>query len=155
MGGQRASALPSHTGTLVEAAMKSIMLVTPVFRRFELTRIMLEHRVETFKSAQALGVSCGCVVVGDAPNLAVAEGLGFDVIEAPNLLGSKYNDGHQFSVENGWGISFQVNSDQVFDPHLLLELSRSPDDKLIQTEWLTAVHGTGKRLCHTRIMCGV
>lgn len=129
--------------------MRSILLVTPVWRRFELTRIMLTHRVKTFLEAEALGVRCGCVVIGDDENLATAVSLGFHAIEAPNVLGSKYNDGHELAVTAGWDFSFQVNSDQVFDPRLLAAIVQSPHDMLIETQWLTAVHrGGGKAISY-------
>lgn len=126
-------------------AVKSLLLVTPVFRRFDLTRMMLLKRVDTFAEAKAHGVTVGCVAVGDEENLGVAAECGFEVLEAPNVLGRKYNDGHQFAVENGWDISFQTNSDQVFDPRLLVAIANSPSDSLIQTHWLTAVHPLGRK----------
>lgn len=125
--------------------MKSIMLVTPVYHRFKLTRLMLLQRMHTIAQAKAHGVEVGCVCIGDWENLAVAKGCGFDTIEAPNTLGRKYNDGHQFAVKKDYDISFQVNSDQVFDPRLLIEMAKSPDDKIIQTNWLTAIHESGTK----------
>lgn len=125
--------------------MKSILLVTPVFHRYELTRLMLIKRMDTLHEAKAHGVEVGCVCIGDWENLVVARECGFDTIEAPNILGSKYNDGHQFAVEEGYDISFQVNSDQVFDPRLFIEMAKSPDDKIIETRWLTAVHESGTK----------
>lgn len=125
--------------------MRSIILVTPVHRRFPLTQLMLRQRVATFTEAESKGIRCGCVVIGDDDNLGLAEELGFDIIEAPNVLGSKYNDGHEHAVNNGWDVSFQVNSDQVFDPELLVAIASSPPDKLIETSWLTAVHNSGKK----------
>lgn len=122
-----------------------MMLVTPVFRRYALTEIMLVHRRAAFNAAAALGVECGCVVIGDEENVAAATSLGFDGILAPNVLGSKYNDGHEFALNTGWDISLQCNSDQVFHPDLLVALSEAPLDKLIRTIWMTFVHGTGTR----------
>lgn len=125
--------------------MNRILLVTPVFRRFGLTRIMLEHRRLTFDGMPD-DVECGCVVVGDDDeNLAVADSLGFATIQAENVLGSKYNDGHQYAVDNGWDISLQCNSDQVFTPGLLTALAKSPRDKFIRTTWLTFIHAGGKK----------
>jgi hypothetical protein len=125
---------------------KDIMLVCPVYRRFTLTRLMLEHRVKTFNAAaHQYGVDCQCVCIGDPQNLQVAEALGFDALEAPYVLGRKYSDGHSHAYNQGWRISFQVNSDQVFTPELLAAIAQSPDDQLIETSWLTAVHGSGRK----------
>ena len=123
----------------------SVLLVTPVFRRFELTRIMLEHRVKTFQEANSLGVEVQCICVGDRENVELAESLGFVGVEAPNLLGAKYNTGHEYAVEHGFDFSFHCNSDQVFDPWLFQLIDACPTDKLIQTSWMTAVHGIGTK----------
>jgi hypothetical protein len=128
----------------------SVLLVTPVFRRLDLTRIMLEHRVNTFEEASNLGVEAQCVCVGDFENIELARSLGFVGIEASNLLGAKYNDGHQYAVEHGFDFSFHCNSDQVFDARLLHAIDTSPIDMLIQTRWMTAVHDTGKKAIQYR-----
>lgn len=125
--------------------MRHIALVTPVFRRFALTEIMLKHRKQTFIELEKLGVVGTCVVIGDDDNLITADGLGFPTIQSPNLLGAKYNDGHQWAVENHFDISFQVNSDQVFHPELLRRIAESPLDSLIRTVWSSFVHGSGKK----------
>jgi len=104
---------------------------------------MLEHRAQTFEEAASLGVEAQCVCVGDFENVELARTLGFVGIESPNILGAKYNDGHQWAVEHGFDFSFHVNSDQAFDPRLLQAIDQSPTDVLIQTRWMTAVHGTG------------
>lgn len=123
----------------------SVLLVTPVFRRFHLTRLMLEHRVRTFEEATNLGVECQCVCIGDLDNVELARSLGFVGIEAPNLLGAKYNDGHEHAVDYGYDFSLHCNSDQVFDPELLALIDTAPTDTLLQTRWLTAVHDTGRK----------
>jgi hypothetical protein len=128
----------------------SVLLVTPVFRRFEHTRIMLEHRVKTFEEADSLGVEAQCVCIGDFENVELARSLGFIGIEAPNFLGAKFNDGHERAVELGYDFSFHVNSDQVFDARLLHAIDSAPDDKLIQTRWMTAIHPTGNRAIQYR-----
>ena len=124
---------------------RKLLLVTPVFRRFHLTRLMLEHRVKTFEIAEQSGIKCQCVCIGDHENVELAEHLGFVGIKAENVLGAKYNDGHQFAVDSGYDVSFHCNSDQVFDPQLLVELANSPLNKPINTTWLTAVHPMGNR----------
>lgn len=125
--------------------MRKLMLVTPVFRRFYLTRLMLEQRVKTFQQAQALDKSTTyqCVCIGDHENVELARSLGFVGLERENVLGAKYNDGHEWAVNSNYDISFHCNSDQVFDPRLLVALANAPTDKLIRTIWLTAVHPRG------------
>jgi len=125
--------------------MPKLLCVTPVFRRFIMTRLMLEQRVKTFEEAASLGVECQCICVGDYENVELARSLGFLGILQDNVLGTKYNDGHQFAVEHDYDVSFHCNSDQVFDPQLLVQLTHAPQDKLIRTIWLTSVHDSGKK----------
>lgn len=125
--------------------MKTLLLVTPVFRRLILTKLMLEQRVKTFEAAEKLGVECQCICVGDPENVELARSLGFIGVEAPNVLGAKYNDGHEWAVKHNYDVSFHCNSDQVFDPQLLVQLAHAPQDKLIRTVWLCAVHASGKK----------
>lgn len=129
--------------------MNTLSLCTPVWGRVELTELLLRERVRTFVAARDLGAECHCVVIGDDANLEVARGLGFDAIRAPNVLGAKYNDGHEWAVWNGFDVSFQVNSDQTFDPRLLAAIAAAPKDSLIKTRWLTSIHRDGRRAITT------
>lgn len=125
--------------------MKKVLLVTPVYERFALTEILLRHRLETFSQADVMGVQCDCIVIGDDANCTLAEDLGFFAIEAPNVLGRKYNDGHEFAVTEGYDFSFHCNSDQVFDSVLLKAIADSPDDQMVKTHWMMAVHESGRK----------
>lgn len=129
--------------------MKTVSLCTPVWGRYHLTEILLKRWVEIFAEARELGVECHAVIIGDDANLLIARDLGFATITAPNWLGSKYNDGHEYAVREGFDFSFQVNSDQVFDPRLLKAIADSPEDCMIQTRWLTSVHRDGRRAIAT------
>lgn len=125
--------------------MKSVLAVIPVFRRFELTKILLEHYVHyTLPMSERLGVRVGVAVIGDDDNMRVAEQLNFHCKYSPNVLGAKYNDGHQLAVDLGYDFSLQANSDQVHHPELFRSIASSPNDALIRTTWMTFVHGTGK-----------
>lgn len=126
-----------------------LSLCMPVWGRRELTAILLRHLRVTFGAVEA--VECQCVVIGsDDDTLALAESLGFVALRAPNVLGSKYNDGHEWAFRNGYDVSFQVNSDQCFDPRLLERIAAAgTTGRLIQTRWLTAIHRDGRRAITT------
>lgn len=125
--------------------MKSVLIVIPVFRRFKLTKIMLEHLANsTLPMTEQLGAKVGVAVIGDDDNMQVAEQHNFHCKYSPNILGAKYNDGHQMAVELGYDFSLQANSDQVHSPQLLKAITESPNDAMIRTTWLTFVHGCGK-----------
>lgn len=125
--------------------MRSICLVIPVWKRYALTRIMLENLKNTFYFCQARNVMAHAVVIGDDANLDVATDLDFSAIESENLLGKKYSDGHQFAVESGFDVSLHCNSDQAFNFDLLCRMANAPDDKIIQSHYLTAIHKSGER----------
>lgn len=130
----------------------SISLCMPAWGRFELTEIMLARLARTFEDARGLGVECACVVVAHDANLDTARGLGFATIEAPNVLGAKYNDGHEWALRQGFGCTFQVNTDQAFDAALLARLARAAEafpGRMLGTRWLTAVHSMGRKAVTT------
>jgi hypothetical protein len=129
--------------------VKTLSLCTPVWGRAILTEILFRERVRTFEQARELGVECQCVVIGEGSDLELARSFGFPTIEAPNVLGRKYNDGHEWAVREGFDFSFQVNSDQTFDPRLLAAIAESPTDSFIQTRWLTSIHRDGEKAIAT------
>jgi hypothetical protein len=106
---------------------------------------MLEQRVKTLHLAREMGIECQCICIGDPENVSLARDLGFIGEVQENILGAKYNTGHQYAVNQGYDVSFHCNSDQVFSPELLVKLAESPQHKLIRTIWLTMVHDSGKK----------
>ena len=62
--------------------MRSICLVIPVWKRYTLTRIMLENLQNTFIHCYKKGIEANAVVIGDDANLTVADSLGMGVIES-------------------------------------------------------------------------
>lgn len=129
----------------------SISLCTPVWRRHRLTELLMARRAAGIEHLRNLGVRAQCVMVGDEPELReIARRHGFGWIEAPNVLGAKYNHGHEWALVSGYDVSLQCNSDQVFDPELLRALARTPQDKVALTHWLTAVHESGRKAISAR-----
>lgn len=78
--------------------MTSLALVTPVHGRVELTRICLEQRARLLHELAGLGVDAFQVIVGDDRNLDTAREFGFHVLECPNVLGLRINDGFEFAL---------------------------------------------------------
>ena len=75
-----------------------LYFVTPVHRRFELTRIVLEQRRRLCDALTLQGVDAGCVVVGCDSNLRAARDLGFDVVERANdSHNDRFNDGMEYA----------------------------------------------------------
>lgn len=138
---------PTMTGgKMRDAHGKSVLVVMPVFRRFALTKIILKNYAEwTIPNAlRDHGVRVGVAVIGDDANIPEAQAYGFHTKISPNVLGAKYNDGHQMAVELGYDFSLQANSDQVHHSQLFRDIAESPNDAMIRTTWMTFVHGSGK-----------
>lgn len=125
--------------------MEKLLFVTPVYRRPEITKICLEQRANVIEALKEFGLEAQCAVIGDEQNLAVARDLGMVAIPAPNVLGRKFNDGHQYAVENGYDWSMPIGSDQFIDPRVLADLA-GRDKRVVQaTQWYIMVHSDGDR----------
>lgn len=77
--------------------MSALALVTPVHGRFELTRIVLEQRSRLLDELASLGVDAYQVIVGDDANLDTAREFDFEILECPNVLGLRINDGFEYA----------------------------------------------------------
>lgn len=129
-----------------EARTTRILLVTPVHGRFPLTEAALQYRRQIADWLGDVGVELGCAVIGDDANLEVAERLGFTPIEAPNLLGRKFNDGHEHAVANGYDWSIPLGSDQFIDPRLLTALCNAPSHRFVASRHLSVVTADRKKI---------
>lgn len=69
----------------------------PVYGRVGLASIVMEQRLRLVYDLAGLGVDAEMVVVGDDANLDTAREYGFHVVEAPNPLGRRINDGFEFA----------------------------------------------------------
>jgi hypothetical protein len=74
-----------------------VALVMPVHGRAALARIVMEQRLRLVYDLAGLGVDAEMVVVGDDENLDTAREFGFHVVESPNPLGRRINDGFEFA----------------------------------------------------------
>lgn len=73
-----------------------LAFITPVYKRFALTRACLEQRRAMI---DALPFEATCVVVGDDENLATARALGFEVVRKDNkFVAAKFNAGYGHAI---------------------------------------------------------
>lgn len=85
-----------------------IALVSPAWRRFDVTRLALAERRWLCDELAARGHEATSVIVADDQNLQIAEDFGFHALEMPNDdLGLKFNAGFQWAAE--WGADFLVH----------------------------------------------
>lgn len=79
-----------------------LWLVSPAWRRYEVTRLALAQRAHLQGVLAGRGIDTRCVVVADDENLDVAAEYGFDALERPNEpLGRKFNDGIEWACLEG------------------------------------------------------
>lgn len=78
-----------------------LWLVTPVHGREALTRIIFEQRARMLNELWARGIETYQLVVGDDGNLDTAREHGFEVLERPNILGFKVNEGFEWACTTG------------------------------------------------------
>lgn len=83
--------------------------MTPVYRRFYLTKVCLEQRA---RMIERLPFEAHCVVIGDDENLDVARELGFDIVEKDNqYVAAKFNAGYRHAVASGATHCMPIGSD--------------------------------------------
>lgn len=101
----------------------SIWFVTPAFKRFEMTDVCLDQRLDVIAYLATIGIEGHCVVVADDDNLDIARAKGFDVVEQDNeWLGRKFNDGIQYAGEHGATWIVPIGSDSWIDPLFFLNM---------------------------------
>lgn len=103
--------------------MTSVWLVVPAYQRVELTAVCLEQQRRALHALAADGIGGGVVVVTDDANVDTARRLGLDVVEAPNDLGRRFNDGIQHAIhERGATHVVPIGSDDWVHPDYLRTL---------------------------------
>jgi hypothetical protein len=101
----------------------TIWFVTPAFRRYDLTAVCLDQRLEVIRTLAEHGVAARCVVVADDANLELARERGFDTVEQDNeWLGRRFNDGMEYAARNGASRIVPIGSDSWIDPAYFLPL---------------------------------
>jgi glycosyltransferase involved in cell wall biosynthesis len=101
----------------------SIWFVTPAYRRYGLSAVCFDQRVEVIRALAAQGVEAHCVVVADDGNLDLAKARGFHVVRRNNeWLGRKFNDGMEYAGRHGAEWIVPIGSDSWIDPAYFLPL---------------------------------
>lgn len=97
-----------------------LCLVSPAWRRYDVTRLALAQRAHLVGVLAERGVEAVVLVVADDGNLSIAREFGFETLERPNgQLGRKFNDGMEYACrELGADIVTVVGSDDWVHPDL-------------------------------------
>lgn len=100
--------------------MTSLWLVTPVHGRRALTALVFEQRARVLVELAHLGVEAHQVIVGNDENLASAREHDFTVLERPNVLGLRINDGMEYAFREGGAdhVCYVGSDDWLLPEHL-------------------------------------
>jgi hypothetical protein len=102
----------------------TIWFVTPAWKRYELSAVCFDQRVDVIRTLATHGIEARCVVVADDENLDLARERGFDVVEQDNeWLGRKFNDGIEYACRNGASRVVPIGSDSWIDPAYFLPMT--------------------------------
>lgn len=95
----------------------NLALVSPAWRRFEVTRLALAERRWLCDELASRGHEAWSVIVADDENLEIAREYGFDTVEMDNSdLGRKFNAGYKYAADQGADVFVHVGSDDWVHP---------------------------------------
>lgn len=125
--------------------MKSLWFVQPVHGRTGLARLCMEQRRRMVDELAGYGIEAHVVIIGDDANLDSARELGFHVLERPNELGRKVNDGFEYACREG-GADFvtYIGSDDWCLASWFATLP--PTDRIKTSKWVAFVDPAGTAL---------
>lgn len=102
----------------------NLWLVSPAWRRFDVTRLALAERRWLCDELAARGLTARGVIVADDENLELAAEYGFDALDFPNDrgLGAKFNAGFDYALARGADYIIHVGSDDWLHPDFFVGL---------------------------------
>lgn len=101
--------------------MLNLWLVSPAWRRLDVTRLALAERRWLCDELTSRGLTARGVIVADDENLDLAAEYGFHGLEFPNDrgLGAKFNAGYRYALERGADYVVHIGSDDWVHPDFL------------------------------------
>lgn len=130
--------------------MPTLLFITPVWKRYELTEICLKSRRWCCDELAQYGIDATSVVIGDDDNLDIARGLDFEVVERDNeFLSRKFNDGYEFAVLAGFDYVYPVGSDSILTPDQFVNNIGS--EYPIASEYYSMIHSSGSERIDVKI----
>jgi hypothetical protein len=123
------------------------VLVSPAWRRADLSEVVLPHRRWLADELAPHGIEVESVVVADDENLAVAERLGLHALKAPNQLGRRFNAGIDHACRVlGADYVCLIGSDQWVHPGPIAAHLPSLGERIGTAAALALVSEDGRRL---------
>jgi len=123
--------------------MTSLIFITPVWKRYELTEIVLKSRKRVCDELERYGIQATSVVIGDDDNIDIAKSLGFEVVERDNeFLSRKFNDGYEAALHLGYNYCYPVGSDSILTSDQFI--NNVGEELPIASHYYSMIHYTGK-----------
>jgi hypothetical protein len=104
----------------------------------------MEQRRRMVDELAGHGIEAQVVVVGDDENLKTAREFGFHVLERPNVLGAKVNDGIEYACREGADFVSYIGSDDWALASWYLTMP--PVNRVKTSKWVAFVAPGGNRL---------
>lgn len=105
-----------------------VWLVTPAWRRYHVTDLVLQQHRLLARSLATFGVTARRLVIADDDNLEIARDHGCDILSMGGTLGARVNAGFAAAREAGADWVCFTGSDNWLHPALFLDL---PDDAVV------------------------
>lgn len=122
--------------------MPSLLFITPVWKRYELTEICLISRRWCCDELKKHGIDATSVIIGDDDNLDIARSLGFHIVERDNeFLSNKFNDGYEYGYTSGYDYVYPVGSDSIITPDQFIK--NVGKELPIASEYYTMINSSG------------
>lgn len=130
--------------------MTSLLFITPVWQRLELTEIVLKSRRRVCDELREHGIEASSVIIGDDENIDVAKALNFETVERDNeFLSRKFNDGYEFAVRNGYDFVYPVGSDSILTAEQFI--NTVGDELPVASHYYTMIRSDGSERIDVQI----
>lgn len=130
--------------------MPSLLFITPVWQRFELTEIVLKTRRRICDELREHEIDADSVIIGNDDNIDIATALDFKVVERDNeYLSRKFNDGYEYAVRNSYDYVYPVGSDSILTADQFI--GQVGNELPIASHYYTMINSSGEERIDVQI----
>jgi len=128
----------------------SLIFITPVWQRYELTEIVLLSRRTVCDELAKHGIYATSVIIGDDDNIDIARGLDFYVVEMDNeFLSRKFNEGYAKAFDLDFDYCYPVGSDSILTADQFI--NNLGEELPIASHYYSMIHSTGDERIDVKI----
>lgn len=132
--------------------MISVWIVTPAYRRYDLSKVCFAQHAWVAAQLRPRGVDVVSCVIADDDNLDLASSFGFASVERQNdYLGARFNDGYQYAAAEGADFICPLGSDSWIHPDFFAGLGDPKSSTLLTSTRYALVCERGERFAELSI----